>query len=190
MARRFTSKSPNTFPISICSFVGQRLPLPLVPANQEQLRREAGLFPDAMLLTIPHRPKLRMPIIQALSRIRRVYFEELPSQNFKYDSKFRSTFLRAATAKSPASIHHLWAERPVPVTSAPSSQQHYLLPTSSQQPIPSWMSNRTHDMLRMCPPFAMAARTRTRRGKPKARCTTTVERDQSQAPSRTRLLGG
>jgi len=77
---------PVPFPflqLLICSFVGQRLPLPLVPASQEQLRREAGMFPNAMLWTIPHRPRLRMPAMEALTRIRRVYFEELPSQNSK-----------------------------------------------------------------------------------------------------------
>lgn len=61
-----------------------QVPFPFVLANQERLQWEAGLFPIAMLWTIPHRPKFRTPVVQeALWRIRWVYFEELPLQNSK-----------------------------------------------------------------------------------------------------------
>jgi len=59
-------------------FGGQRLPLPLVPANQEQLRREAGLFSGAMSLTIPHRRHCRE---LGGCILKRLYFEERRSQN-------------------------------------------------------------------------------------------------------------
>jgi len=86
----------------MCSFVGQWLPLPLVPANQEQLRRELGLFPGAMLWTMPPRPRLRTPVMQeALSIIRRVYFEERSKLQVG-----QQLFLHAATTRSPASIHY------------------------------------------------------------------------------------
>ena len=88
------------------------------------------------------------PASPALLRIMRLYFEELRDQNSAQGSTCRSAFFHSATAKLPSILpsiqHHL--------VTVPLHLRHSSITDFPHHPSQQSTSNRTHNMIRICPP--------------------------------------
>jgi len=144
-ARRFTSNSPSTRPLWRSTTAISSFP------PTKQLRREAKLFSGATLWIIPHHRHCRELRGCTLKNCA----PKTPNRVAPVAPLFRP-FLHTATAKLPSippSIHCHLVTVPLHLRHTSTTDfPHY----PSQQPTSPLMSNRTHNMLRICPPFSQS----------------------------------